>query len=197
MKLAIFDLDGVLADTTDIHTTALRSAVREVMGDEYAKLAWLDAKDGVRTHTKLQRLKEEFGADADQIDLIKKTETFRLLNKLERNDVAIEIMTSLKRKGMKLAIASNSRKEFVDIITNSIGVNHLLDWCIAGDQIKNPKPHPEIFVTVMERFNIPPSSTIIFEDSESGLTAARNSGATVRQIDPTRLIQFEDVHTLL
>lgn len=190
MKLAIFDLDGVLVDTSEIHTHALRAAVKQFVPLAYQE-SYLDASDGVRTVEKLQRLRVDYSLNENDIEAIsrmKKKLTLLRLCEIDRNEVIVEIISKLKEEGVKIAIASNSRREFVNIIIKQLGIATLVDCVICGDEVKNPKPHPEIFSLVMNTVGINPASTVIFEDSPSGLEAARKSGAAVVQVDPKILI---------
>ena len=52
-----------------------------------------------------------------------------------------------------------------------------IDGIISGDDVQQPKPSPECFLRAMEIEGVTPEETIIFEDSQVGLEAARRSGA--------------------
>jgi HAD superfamily hydrolase (TIGR01509 family) len=196
MKLAIFDLDGVLVDTSSIHTSAFRQAVLEVIGEEASKLPLLDASDGVRTIDKLEVLRAKYqlkAADVRKIDLLKQEATMSLMSNLPSNEEAIRVMEHFSANPFYIAVASNSRRLYVDLILEKIGVKPYLDLVIAGDEVSKPKPDPEIFQKVMEKLSVNYDDTVIFEDSPSGIAAARASKATVVKVDPHTLITMKDV----
>jgi beta-phosphoglucomutase len=191
MKLAIFDLDGVLAKTTDIHTAALRAAVGSIVSKEASQGSYLDAADGIRTKDKLKRLADDYGLSdetVDRIDTLKKKYTVDALSSVNTNQVLVDGFNSLKSRGYTIAVASNSRRDFVNLILRGIGVMSLIDFSISGDEVKNPKPDPEIFNTVILSFGAEPSATYIFEDSPNGIKAASQTGATVITVDPHTLV---------
>ena len=62
---------------------------------------------------------------------------------------------------------------------------HLFDFfdlIIGNDEIKNPKPHPEIYLTAFDRLGVKPSECIVVEDSKHGIASAKASGATVYEV---------------
>ena len=191
--LAIFDLDGVLVKTDHIHTQALRNSVSVFVSAEASKLPYLDARDGVRTIQKLHRLRDEYSLSDSQcqsIEQMKSALTKLGLRFIERNEEVIRSISYLKDRGWKVAIASNSRREFVELILASLQIDSLLDLVICGDEVINPKPHPAIFLTAMDLLHHDASNTVIFEDSPSGLAAANKTNAKVVQVDPDKLIDL-------
>lgn len=199
-NLAIFDLDGVLANTSDLHTLALFHAVYKIVGADAAMQPYLEARDGARTATKLAKLQKQF-ALSDQIvldiDAAKRTHTIHFLSIVDPSDIAIRGLTALKAAGTKIAVASNSRREFVTQVLTALGVIDLVDFYIGGDEIHNPKPDPEIFLTTMAALDALPCNTSIFEDSEIGLTAARASGAFTIRVNPNKLVSLEQIMSVI
>lgn len=195
MKLAIFDLDGVLVNTSEIHTRALRQAVG--MFAPYAHTAsYLDAGDGIRTVEKLQRLKGEFHLTEEIVNMIgdfKKLLTLQALENIQRDEKIVEAIKYVKGQAIKIAIASNSRREFVDKILNKLGIQEFVDFTVCGDEVSKPKPDPELFLKAASALNISPLDSVVFEDSDIGLLAARNAGMKSVRIDPSILITLEIV----
>lgn len=198
-KLAIFDLDGVLADTSAIHTVALREAVDKHLGSDIASLYYLDASDGVRTATKLARLKEDLNL-SDQIvrkiEAHKREVTLRALQTIPLNHVAIEGFELLKCFGVQIAVASNSRREFVTEVLTATGLCQLVNFYLGGNQVEHPKPHPQLFTTVMDFLHVEPSDTTIFEDSAVGIQAANASGANVIYVNPDVLVTLDQIASI-
>jgi HAD superfamily hydrolase (TIGR01509 family) len=69
------------------------------------------------------------------------------------------------------------------------GLYDYMDLIIGNDEVKNPKPDPEIYHLAMQKLQITPEETIIVEDSPHGVEAAKASGAEVRVVRGV-----EDVH---
>ena len=194
MKLAIFDLDGVLVKTDHIHTNMLRFAVESILHSDASQLPMFDAQDGIRTVDKLKALQAMYDLPDDTIrgiDRLKQMLTCVELISLPKNQLIVDILTHLKLKGYMIALASNSRRLYVDAAITALSIKHLIDFSIAGDEIQHAKPHPECFERAMAHFSATSQQTTIWEDSNAGLTAARATGATVIQVDPQVLLTWD------
>ena len=76
-----------------------------------------------------------------------------------------ELLTFLKENGYKTIVATSSSRARANI-------RHYFDDTICGDEVKNGKPNPEIFLTACEKLGITPEEALVLEDSEAGITAA-------------------------
>lgn len=189
-------MDGVLVNSADIHTEALRKSIASLVSTEASQERFLDAHDGIRTKDKLKRLAASYGlsdTEVKAIDVLKEKLTMEGLERLPTNPMLIETLTELKRKGIKLSIGSNSRRSYVDAIVKAIGIEPLLDYSVAGDEIDNPKPHPEVFKRSMEYFDYSADETVIFEDSTIGIEAAARTGSIVIVVDPSSGVTKEQL----
>jgi HAD superfamily hydrolase (TIGR01509 family) len=195
-KLAIFDIDGVLVNTTDIHTEALRLSIASLVSPEAAREDYLDASDGIRTIDKLRRLQSSYGLsdhDIKSIDSMKSMLTTNAFAHYPRNEMLVRVLSNIKAQGVLLSIGSNSRRSNVDFLTQSLGIFDLLDFSVAGNEVKNPKPAPDVFLASMSKLNVKPEDTIIFEDSDSGYQAALATGAIVVRVNPVTLVTEEQL----
>ena len=125
-KLVIFDLDGVMLDSRELHYDALNEALRKV-GEEFviSREEHLSTFDGLNTTKKLNLLAETKGLPADKFDQIwqdKQQATFELIPNAPKNMSIQYIVTQLKRRGWKVAVASNSIRETVRIALDHIGI---------------------------------------------------------------------------
>lgn len=195
-KLAIFDMDGVLVNSADIHTEALRKSIASLVSTEASQERFLDAHDGIRTKDKLKRLAASYDLSDSKvraIDELKERLTVKGLEQLPINVMLVETMTELKRKGIKLSVGSNSRRAYVNIIVKAIGIEHLLDYSVSGDEVDNPKPHPEVFKRSMEHLGYSADETVIFEDSTIGIEAAARTGSIVIVVDSSSGVTKEQL----
>ena len=194
MKLIIFDLDGVLVKTDHIHDTCFKQAISSI-NPIAANDPLINAMDGLRTIDKLKLLNEKYNIDIQYVDKLKEKLTIEALQNIKFDQVIYDCLTYCKSNGYQIALASNSRRAYVDIILKSLQLNDLIQYSIAGDELDKPKPHPECFNRVMAQFNIESSNTIIFEDSIAGKTAGKLSGAFVIEVDPMILITMDQIQT--
>jgi HAD superfamily hydrolase (TIGR01509 family) len=180
-KLCIFDLDGVILDSRELHYDALNEALRKV-GNEYviSREEHLSTYDGLNTTKKLQMLAERKGLPADKFDQIwrdKQTATFDLIPHAPKNSSIHYIITQLKVRGWKIAVASNSIRDTVRISLDSVGILNLVDYYVSNEDVSRAKPFPEMYWQCMTKLNVLPKDTIIVEDSHIGRQGALDSGA--------------------
>jgi HAD superfamily hydrolase (TIGR01509 family) len=189
-KLVIFDLDGVLIDSRELHYHALNDALAKV-DQEFviSREEHLSTYDGLNTTRKLEMLSERKGLDRKYFDQVwkdKQTETFKLLRELPRNHTAVYIISQLKLHGWKIAVASNSIRESVRIALNAIGILGDVDYIVSNEDVKRPKPFPEMYWQCMTALNVLPKNTIIVEDSHIGRQGAIDSGGTLYPVEDSK-----------
>lgn len=196
MKLIIFDLDGVLVDAKEIHYNALNLALEEI-GSNYTitRNEHLSIYDGLKTTRKLQLLHENKGLPIESFnDVYKKKQqiTDDLLNNVNQDLELYYILLELKKK-FKLACCSNSIRSTVFKTLKNLGILDLFDVVLSNEDVKNSKPHPEIYWKAMSELNILPSDTLIVEDSPVGLAAANSSGSTVLRVHNRKDINLNKI----
>lgn len=182
-KLVIFDLDGVLIESREMHYEALNEALRE-LDEKYVinRDEHLSEFDGLSTTKKLKLLTEKKGLSPEYYDLVwkkKQESTISLLSSLKTNHSVDYIFTHLKMKGWRIAVASNSIRDTVRVALHSIGVLGLVDYIVSNEDVKHPKPHPEMYWRCMIALNALPENTIIVEDSHIGREGAIKSGGVL------------------
>jgi HAD superfamily hydrolase (TIGR01509 family) len=197
IKLIIFDLDGVLVKTKETHYNALNDALR-AFGEQYiiTESEHISVYDGLKTNQKLELLTKKKGLDPSTHDLIwnKKQElTVECISKLQPDLEKIELIKELRNRGYKLAVASNSIRRSVLIMLAKIGVIEYMDLIISNEDVKNPKPHPEMYWKTMSMMGVLPEETLIVEDSPHGLLAASRSRASVLRVDDPHDLTLEKI----
>ena len=202
IKLVIFDLDGVLIDTRDLHYTVLNKALAEV--DEKYVISHKDHLlkfDGLSTKKKLEILSKERELPIDLHNKIwnKKQElTCSMLEeKLERSDKLITIFKELKDKNIKTYIASNSIRNTIEISLKKLEIFDLIDGILSNEDVLSQKPHPEIFMRCMINEKVLPTETLILEDSYIGRKSAISSGANLCPIKNPEDLTLEKIKKYL
>ena len=180
-KLVIFDLDGVLIESRELHYEALNDALRKV-GTEYVitREEHLSLYDGLNTTKKLEMLSEKKGLDRkffNQIWQDKQVATFNLIRQFPKNNKLRQMFAKLSSNGIKIAIASNSIRETVKLALLSVGVMEYVDYYVSNEDVKRTKPYPEMYWQCMTALDVLPKNTVIIEDSHIGRQGALDSGA--------------------
>ncbi len=186
-KLIIFDLDGVLVEAKEIHYNTLNRALKEI-GKEYVitEAEHLSTYDGLKTNQKLDMLTKAKGLPIEvhpQVWHKKQQLTIEAISQLQPDLQKIELFKELRDMGYKLACASNSIRRSVLVMLAKIGINDYMDLIISNEDVKNSKPHPEMYWKVMSMMGVLPEETLIVEDSPHGLLAASRSRANVLRVD--------------
>jgi len=199
IKAILFDLDGVLVNMPNGHFEALNKALK-LFGAEISENEHFDFFNGLPTRKKLEELERQNRLPKglrEFINEVKQIYTKEIIPKYCVPDYSkIILLGHLKRRGYKLACCSNSIKETLHLMLKSANLFNSFDLIIGNDEIKNPKPHPEIYLTSFDRLNIKPSEGIIVEDSKHGIASAKASGATVYEVkgvDDVNLSLFTNI----
>lgn len=201
IKFIIFDLDGVLVEAKQIHYETLNNALSEI-GEEYVitESEHLSTYDGLKTNQKLEMLTRQKGLPAEHYDAIwnrKQELTLRAISKLKKNPELIALFDYLRMKGYKVACCSNSIRRSVLVMLSKIGLIEYMDLILSNEDVKNSKPHPEMYWKAMSMMGVLPEETLIVEDSPPGLLAASRSRANVLRVDnPTDLVISKVIHKL-
>lgn len=197
IKLIIFDLDGVLLDAKQLHREVLDDALAEidtryVITDEEQETFF----EALPTKKKLQLLTELKGLPVSlhaKIAARKQELTIARLLKLERDERICEVLSKLKQDSFTLAVASNSVRASVKIALLKLGFMEFIDFWFSNQDVADPKPSPEMFLTCMIKAGVGPNETLILEDSEVGFKAVEASGAKLCPIKDSSDVSYEKI----
>lgn len=91
---------------------------------------------------------------------------------------ALELLTGLKAAGIPCALVSASYRVMIDAVLSHLPPD-LFDVIVAGDEVRNGKPHPEPYLTAMAELGVDPADCVVIEDSPAGTQAGTAAGAFV------------------
>lgn len=182
IKLIIFDLDGVLVDSAKMH----RSTLNKALGEIDTKYIIFKKQGGLSMLQKLKILTKEKGFPVEKYDQILKRKQELMIRDIKNNIFPsirlIQLFDYLKKCNFIIYIASNSRRRTVEEFLIRLKLIKYINGFISSDDVKNPKPDPEIYLKIMELTNIKPMETLIIEDSPIGIKAAINSGGHICKV---------------
>ena len=202
-KLIIFDLDGVLVEAKDIHYKTLNQALWEIgKSNKYiiSEAEHLSIYDGLKTNQKLELLTQNKGLHSNTYETVwnrKQQLTIEAISELKPDLHKIELFKELRNRGYKLAVASNSIRRSVLVMLAKIGIIEYMDLIISNEDVKNSKPHPEMYWKAMSMMECLPEETLIVEDSPHGLLAASRSRANVLRVDNPSDLTIEKIESKL
>jgi len=103
------------------------------------------------------------------------------------------LFNELRERGYQLACASNSIRRSVLVMLSKIGLIEYMDLILSNEDVKNSKPHPEMYWKAMSMMGVLPEETLIVEDSPHGLLAASRSRASVLRVDNPHDLTLEKI----
>lgn len=176
LKLILLDFDGTLADTRQANARAYIEALGEV-GIILSEEEYLERYFGVRC---MEFMRSVGIASDEEIARLRrrKIELYpRHFGSVVLNTPLWEWCRMMRRMGSKVWIVSTGHIDNIRNVMRYLKLEEGIDGIISGDDVQQPKPSPECFLRAMEIEGVTPEETIIFEDSQVGLEAARRSGA--------------------
>lgn len=178
---AIFDMDGVVVDTNALHKDAWRAFchARGLSPSEADMERWVFGRTNKDilsfllgpglTRTELHNLAEE------KESLFRKWAKGRL-----RPLAGLEsLLADLAKAGVGLAVATSAPSGNVDCVMAETGLAHRFQHIVDAAAVERSKPEPDIYLEAAGRLGMAPSRCLVFEDSLSGIEAARRAGMTV------------------
>lgn len=197
IKLIIFDLDGVLVEAKKIHYETLNKALSS-FSDDYiiTNEEHLNRYDGLKTSQKLQMLTTEKGLPTDlhsEVWELKQKYTLEELRNLKRDDNLVNTISKLSNDGYKIACCSNSIRKTVLTVLSKLEIIEYFDIILSNEDVKNSKPHPEIYWSAISSLSLLPEETLIVEDSPYGLQAAFRSKSHILRVENTTEVTYNNI----
>lgn len=192
LRALLFDMDGTLFRTEEIHGEALRQMasdwdLRPPFPPEEVELRLKGMSD--RQVMELAQAWPGFpaGLSGDEFVRIKNERLLKLIPTFPQDTwVSAELVGLLRdarELGLLTAVVTSSERVITDLLLRLSGVEALLDLVITLQDVRFAKPHPGPYLQAMLQLGVGPREVVIFEDSAPGLAAAQASGARVIQVD--------------
>ena len=186
IKVIIFDLDGVLVSSKELHYEALNRALFNVDSDLPISFEEHIGKyDGLSTRKKLEKLTKDKGLSEKYHDKVwedKQIETLRLIKKF-KPDLRIQSILKSLAPNYRLACCTNSIRETAKLQLEKKGFVGYFTKLYTNEDVKQTKPNAEIYMRCMLDLEVNPDEVIIVEDSFIGRRAAQRSGAHVLPVN--------------
>lgn len=189
-------MDGVLIDAKDWHYEALNQALA-IFGMEINRYDHLVTYDGLPTKKKLEMLTLERGlpkALHTFINDMKQEFTFQLgYAKCKPTFNHQYALSNLKTQGYRMAACSNSIRKTMEVLFERAALTHYFDFFLSNEDVRESKPHPEMYLTAIEKLKLQPEECLILEDNENGIKAAKASGAHLMVIHEVHDVTLENI----
>jgi beta-phosphoglucomutase len=182
IKCVIFDMDGVIIDSEEIHKKAyyetfntLNIEVSDTLYKSFTGSSTINAFQRLVAHFNLKNDPKELVLDKRKryVNFFEKDPNLHLVAGVE------EIIKYFYNKGIILILASSSAMINIDRVFNRFNLNTYFAAKISGADLKESKPNPEIFNKAAILENISKENCVVIEDSDNGITAANDANIFV------------------
>jgi len=194
LKAVIFDVDGTLAETEELHRAAFNAAFAEAGldwswdRDRYFELLAVEGglarmRHYAETHRPRDLTTMEHAGDFERLHERKQALFVSMIEEgaALRPGVA-RLIEDLRSSGIKLAACTTSTREtFEALILNAFGID-ALDWfaaVVTREDVETVKPDPAPYRLTLQRLGVPPEAAIVIEDSARGVASASGAGLEV------------------
>ncbi len=187
LKAVIFDMDGVIVDSEPLHAESARRTI-ETLGvglpiEFFYQFIGSTTKYMFETIIKEQNL----SATIEEVLALDKKICQSLLEELGNIPVpgAIELIKELSSQGIRLAIASSSTLEQIQIIITDFQLEPYFTCLASGAALGRPKPAPDVFLEALRLLDVSADEAIVIEDSKNGVLASNAASiACVGYLNP-------------
>ncbi len=180
---ALFDLDGVLTDTAELHFLSWVEIARD-LGIAFDR----EANHALRGLGRRESLEILLGARSLQFSEVQKQDLARrknelyleLANRITPNDLlpgARSLLEALRAAGWRTAVASSSRN--AALVIDKLEIGAALDAVVDGNVAPRSKPDPQVFLAAALAVGTPPNRCVVLEDAASGVAAGRAAGMRI------------------
>lgn len=173
----LFDMDGTLVDSEKLKGRALVEACsyfggavdvsvyKTVMGE-----SWEQVCKSFFTEAQIEPDIEKFNS------VFKQAYQELLFHELKVNPNVVELLSYLKERRKKIGLVSSAFGWMVEQVLTQLVLKMFFDVVITQENVTRHKPNPEAYLLALKKLELPGSEVLIFEDSESGVIAAKNAG---------------------
>lgn len=181
IKAVIFDLDGVLVTTDELHYRAWKQLADEENIKGFTRADNIRQRGVSRMaslEVLLEKAENEYSDAEKEILAYRKNNIYvKSLESLDKSavlDGVFEFIAYLKEKGIKMAVGSASKN--TPMILEKTGLTEFFDAVSCGLDTQKSKPDPEVFLIAADRLNTSYSECLVIEDSDAGIEAAKRGG---------------------
>ena len=188
LKAIIFDMDGVIIDSEPLYLGWFQKFLEAnnifVEDEEFNRLAGCSAKMEEQLLGKWWNESKNDHKDEEEVyDLFdgfyKEHIKENPYSYKDIKDKDIDyVMSTLKQRGYKVAIASSSSMEVIQYVIHEINIEKYVDVIVSGEMFQESKPNPEIYHYTLSRLQFEPQECIAIEDSTYGIQAAKGANIT-------------------
>ncbi len=194
-KAIIFDLDGVLTDTSEYHYLAWKHLADDE-GIPFTRQENDEHLRGVsRRESLMYIIRGRTYSEAQIQEMMDRKNRYynEMIKTMTPNDLVPggrELLQEIRQAGIKVAVASGSKN--CRLVLEHLEIMNSLDGVADGYSVSNSKPAPDIFVFAAGLVNTPTSQCLVVEDADAGIESAKTGGMMALGIGPNERFHRAD-----
>jgi HAD superfamily hydrolase (TIGR01509 family) len=183
-RAVVFDLDGVLWDGEPLYYAAF-NVVLEPLGHHLAYDNEYEQIIGSSVEAAWAWVLDHFDIDETPESFYRKYDA-AVLKMLEEPVEPLpgvhELIAELKRRGIRIGVASASLRQWVDATLQGIGLADEFQATVSASEVEHAKPAPDLYTTAAERLGVPAAECLAIEDTRTGIASAKAAGMFAVQV---------------
>lgn len=180
IQAVIFDLNGTILSDEDEYGLAFNRVLARLgieAEDKYPHQTGVGVKKNWELFKRKYQLKTNKSVEA--LALETQQEYLNLIAKVTLKEGIIPFLKSLRRKGLKVALATSNNYSVVEKIFTRFDIRKYFDCITTAEEVRQSKPDPEIFLATLKKLKLKAKDCLVFEDSQAGIKAAHLAGIKV------------------
>ncbi|MDP4034446.1 MAG: HAD-IA family hydrolase [Pseudorhodobacter sp.] len=187
LEALIFDVDGTLAETEELHRRAFNTAFAQAgLGWHWAQADYRGLLTTTGGKERITRFAAEQGLDPARLPVadLHRAKTAAYVALMAQGEIALrpgiaDLMDQARAAGVRLAIATTTTPANVEALCRAVfgkPASQVFDVIAAGDEVAAKKPAPDVYLLALHRLGVAADRAVALEDSRNGLRAARAAG---------------------
>jgi HAD superfamily hydrolase (TIGR01509 family) len=178
IEAAIFDMDGLLIDSEPLWRAAHMSALRDyditITEDDVRQMA------GRRTDEVIEHWRKEHDLGHIENSTLEASVVNKVIASIHLNGVELpgvkQVISMFEQRNIPMAVASSSAPEIIDVVLEKLDLKKYMQLAHSAKYEEYGKPHPAVFLTTARKLGVSAAQCVVFEDSLSGVRAAKAAG---------------------
>jgi beta-phosphoglucomutase family hydrolase len=176
IKAVIFDMDGLMVDTEPLYSQAMQQVAQK-----RGKCFTLELKQKIMGRLAIDSMrifKEALGLNESPEEILEERE--KIYGKLIAQEIKpmpglFKVLELLDKMGIRKAIASSSKRCWIELIIDKLGIRNQFEIIVSGQEIQRGKPNPDIYLLAAKKLNLKPQQCLVIEDATSGVKSAKSA----------------------